>query len=761
MNVNRSIFVLIFSLCVSIGVTAQKVGVVLSGGGAKGVAHVGLLKALEENNIPIDYIAGTSIGAIIGGMYASGFSPDSIEKIVISEEFQSWALGTIDEEYNFYFKQLPGNASWVSVKFTVDSVWQPQLPTNLVSPVQMDFAGVQYLSSVNVASKENFDSLFIPFRCVAADIERKEAVIFRSGEIFPAIRASMTYPFVFKPTKVNGRLLFDGGIYNNFPVDVMQADFNPDFIIGSVVAENFDPPTEDDIRSQLENLLVTRTDYVINKEVGIIINPDIPQVGVTDFSRSQTILDSGYVATQRLIPQIKERVSREVSQQEREEKRRVFNEKKPPVIVDRIFFRGVNESQMDYINKLLYERKPTPIEDIKVEYFKLLAEEHIELLIPYIEYNHGTGYYDLYLDVTLDKDLIMQFGGNISSSPVNLTFVEAQYRHLGFKAYTALANAFVGRFYNSVHLMGRMGFPTRLPFFLEGSYTLNNFNFFQTNTLFFQDQTPSYLRINQNFLNLRAGMPARYTGKILLGATSGITRFDYYQTNQFARTDTTDQTDFSFFSPHFVFERNTLNRKQFPNEGTFLSVGVRYITGLERHIPGSTSPMELRSRNKHDWWQIRLDYQNFFARTNNFTFGLFSELMLSNKSLFSNYTSSMLTAPSFDHVPETRSIFLPNYRANNYAVLGLKSIYSLSRNTDLRVEAYGFQPFREILPGEDHIPYLGGALRNTYFLLSASFIVNTRLGPVSLTFNYFDRYEVPFSLSLNFGYLIFNQNPLY
>jgi NTE family protein len=757
----RNIFILFGCLFLAQSALSQRVGVVLSGGGAKGVAHVGLLKALEEHDIPIDYIAGTSMGAIIGGMYASGFSPDSIERIVTSPEFQTWALGTIDEEYNFYFKQLPANASWISLKFTVDSVWQHRLPTSLVSPVQMDFAGVQYLSAVNVASGGNFDSLFVPFRCVAADIERKEAVIFRQGNIYPAIRASMTYPFVFRPTRIDGRLLFDGGIYNNFPVDVMLEDFNPDYIIGSVVAQNFQPPTEDNIRSHIENLLVFQTEYDISVERGILIRPNIPQVSVTDFSRSRMILDSGYVATIRVIEQIKERVGKEVSQQERQTRRLAFQDRKPPVIVDRIYFRGVNEMQMNYINKLLYERKPTPIEQIKVEYFKLLAEEHIDLLVPSVIYNRNTGYYDLYLDVTLDKNLIMQFGGNISSSPVNLTFLEAQYRHLGFKAYTGVANVFVGRFYNSLYLMGRMGFPTKMPFFLEGSYTLNNFNFFQTNTLFFQDQTPAYLRINQNFLNVKAGFPASYTGKIIGGATTGLTRYHYYQTNQFARTDTTDRTNFSYFSPYLAYERNTLNRKQYANKGTFLSLGARFITGLEQHTPGSTSPQSQRSRQNHDWWQLWAKYRNYFTQVQNLHLGIYSELMISNKSLFSNFTSSLLTAPNFDHVPETRSIFLPKYRSNSFAVFGLQGIYSLSRNTDFRIEGYIFQPFREIKSGSDYIPYLGKAFEKRYYLLSASLVANTRLGPASLTFNHFDSYEVPFSISFNFGYLIFNEGPLH
>lgn len=757
----RYLFLFVFCLLQAGYSAGQRVGVVLSGGGAKGVAHVGMLKALEENNIPIDYIAGTSMGAIIGGMYASGFSPDSIEKIVTSREFQSWALGTIDEEYNFYFKRLPDNASWVSTRFTIDTTWHHRLPVSLVSPVQMDFAGVQYLSAVNVVSQGNFDSLFVPFRCVAADIERKEQVIFRQGDIFQALRASMSFPFVFRPTRVDGRLLFDGGIYNNFPVDVMINDFNPDFIIGSVVAQNFQPPTEDNIRSHIENLVVFHTEYTIAEDKGIIIRPDIPQVSVTDFSRSRLILDSGYVATLRVIDKIKSYVKREVPVEERQLKRQQFLDRKPEMIIDRIFFRGVNEAQMVYMNKLLYERTPTPIDVLKVEYFKLLAEEHIDQITPSVKFNRNTGYFDLYLDVTLDRSLVLQFGGNISSSPVNITLFEAQFRNLGFSAFTGLANLFVGRFYNSLHLLGRLGFPTKTPFFVEGSYTFNVFNYFQTNTLFFHDQTPAYLRINQNFLKVRVGLPARYTGKFLIGASTGQNRFEYYQTNQFSRTDTTDRTNFNFLSPFVWFERNTLNRKQYANQGTMLTVIGRFVTGLEQHRPGSTSPLDQNSRKVHNWWQLSATYLNYFRHEERFRLGFYSKLQLSTKKLFSNHTSSLLTAPTFDYVPESRAIFLPAYRANNFAVVGLQGIYSFSRVADLRVEGYIFQPFNEIRAGALGVPYLGRPFQKRFFLLSTALVANTRLGPASITFNIYDRYEVPLSLSINFGFLIFNEDPLW
>jgi NTE family protein len=758
--VSRKICVFIWVLSLGIAAHGQRVGVVLSGGGSKGIAHVGLLKALEDNDIPIDYIAGTSMGAIIGGLYASGYTPDSIQKLVTSRDFQNWALGVIEEEYNFYYKRLEENASWISLKFTVDSVWQHQLPTNLVSPVQMDFAGMLLMASANTACNNNFDSLFIPFRCVAADIQKKEAVVFRSGQLYPAIRASMTYPFIFRPIRIDDRLLFDGGIYNNFPVDVVKQDFSPDFIIGSAVAMNFPPPTEDNIRSHLENLVVFHTEYSIPEGSGIVVRPNLLQTSVTDFSRAREFVDSGYVATLRQMEAIKSAVSRRVSPEIRNNRRKEFVNNKPPLMVDRIFIRGLNEAQREYVSRMLLPQgKPRPIAEIRSEYFRLIAEEHIELITPSAEYNPNTGYFDLYLDVVPDKDLVVQFGGNVSSTPVNFAFLEAQYRHLGYKAHTALFNAYFGRFYSAARLMGRMDFPTNPPFFLEAAGTFNYFDYFKSTNTFFQDRTPAFLQQNQNFFEGRIGIPARYTGRLLAGFSSGRNRDDYYHTNTFSRTDTTDRTTFQFFSPYILLERNTLNRKQYPNQGTFLSVSLRYVTGLELHTPGSTFPGESRSRRQRDWWMLRSEYENYFTRAERWRLGLYGQVVLTSKPLFSNYTSTMLSAPVFDHVPETRTMFLPNYRANNFGVLGLKGIYSISRSLDFRLEGYVFQPYREIIAQDGFSASYGEPFATRYFMGSSSLVVNTPLGPISLTMNYFDRHEESFSFSFNLGYLIFNRRP--
>jgi NTE family protein len=739
----------------------QRVAVVLSGGGAKGVAHVGVLKALEEKGIPIDYIAGTSMGAIIGGMYASGFSPDSIEKIVTGPDFQNWALGIIEEEYAYYYKEPAPNASWVSLKFRVDSVWQPRLPTNLVSPVQMDFAGLQYLTSPNVASGGNFDSLFVPFRCVASDIYEKEAVVFRSGEIFPAIRASMTYPFIFRPIRVDGRLLFDGGIYNNFPVDVVESDFGPDLIIGSVVSANFPPPTEENIRSHIENMLVYKTDYSIDPEKGIVIRPTLPETGVTDFSHSSEFVDSGYVAAGRQMDSILQRVQRRVSLEEITEKRREFGQRKPPMVVERIFIRGLNEAQRVYVNRrLLTQGRPTAIEAIKPAYFKMLTEGHIESISPSALFNDQSGYYDLYLDIRLQKDLNLQFGGNLSSSPVNQTFVEARYNYLDYQAYTAAVGAYFGRFYSAVQLQGRIDFALPVELFLETTGSFNYFDYFKSSTTFFQDRDPAYIRLNQNYWDFHLGIPARYYGKLIAGFTAGRDRDDYYHANLFSRTDVPDQTRFHFITTYVQYECNTLNRKQFASSGSFFNLTGRYVSGTERHRPGTTSPNSNSTRRSHEWFQLRATYQNFFSARGDIRFGLFAEGNLSTQKLFTNFTSSLLSAPAFDWVPGTRTQFLPRYRAHSFAVVGLPVVYALSDNIELGIGPYLFQPYREVLQGENNQAVYGKILANRYLLLTSSLVANTPVGPLSVNFHFFDRNDNRFAFTIDFGYLIFNRDAL-
>ena len=153
----KNITSIIFILLIAIHAIGQRVGVVLSGGGAKGVTHIGVLKALEENNIPIDYIAGTSMGAIIGGLYACGYSPDEIEKMFTSAELQNWITGGASSKYNYFFKANNPNASWQIFKITFDSVLRIKLPPNIISPYELDFKFLEIFAEPGAAAHYNFD----------------------------------------------------------------------------------------------------------------------------------------------------------------------------------------------------------------------------------------------------------------------------------------------------------------------------------------------------------------------------------------------------------------------------------------------------------------------------------------------------------------------------------------------------------------------------------------------------------------------------
>ena len=209
----------------SVPLRAQSVGLVLSGGGARGLSHIGVIKALEDHGVPIDYICGTSIGSIVGGLYAIGMSPDEMVALMKTPQFQSWYTGAGEREFFTYLYSGYPTPSMVNLNIKWDEKELARgrkkvkisLPTSLVSPYPMDIAFVQMFANASAAAGNDFDRLMLPFFCVSADVLHKEPYVSDSGDLGSAIRASMTFPAYFKPVVIDSVLLFDGGFYNNFP----------------------------------------------------------------------------------------------------------------------------------------------------------------------------------------------------------------------------------------------------------------------------------------------------------------------------------------------------------------------------------------------------------------------------------------------------------------------------------------------------------------------------------------------------------------
>ena len=172
----KRILGILFTLLTLLGsLNAQSVGLVLSGGGAKGIAHIGIIQALEENNIPIDYVTGTSIGAIIGALYAMGYTPQEMLQLISSKEFQQCYANEIDEDNIYYIKKNDPTPELYSIKAQLgDSVTVVQaLPLSLIDPTHMNLLIMELCAQATAASGGNFDKLFVPFRCVASDVYNK------------------------------------------------------------------------------------------------------------------------------------------------------------------------------------------------------------------------------------------------------------------------------------------------------------------------------------------------------------------------------------------------------------------------------------------------------------------------------------------------------------------------------------------------------------------------------------------------------------
>ncbi|MGD9842806.1 MAG: patatin-like phospholipase family protein [Steroidobacteraceae bacterium] len=278
-----------------------RVGLVLSGGGARGVAHVGVLKVLEELRVPVDAIAGTSMGALVGGLYASGMTATEVENLVTSLDWQD-AFRDAPPRTTLGFRRKQDDRNFLarySLGVAKDGF---ELPLGLVQGQKQ----TQILrgATVSVGDLSNFDQLPTPFRAIATDLSSGQEVTMGSGDLVTAMRASMSAPGVFTPVERDGRLLIDGGLVNNLPVDVAR-QMNVDVLI--VVDVSFPLYTAEELTSPL---IVTNQAVAImvrNRTLeqratlqaqDILIEPQLGTMSAADFSRVSATLVAGAQAAQ-------------------------------------------------------------------------------------------------------------------------------------------------------------------------------------------------------------------------------------------------------------------------------------------------------------------------------------------------------------------------------------------------------------------------------------------------------------------------------
>ena len=277
-----------------------KVGLVLGGGGARGAAHIGVLKELERMRVPVDAIAGTSMGAIVGGLYATGMNATELEELVDSLD---WAAALTDkpnrDDMSFRRKQDDAQVP-IDLELGIrdNSI---VMPKGVIQGQELDL--LLRRLTLDVSHIDDFDNLPIPFRAIASDIEYGEAIVMQRGDLAQAIRASMSVPAVFAPVRIDGRLLVDGGLVRNLPIDVMQA-MDVDVIIAVDVEFPLYGPEELDsavaITEQMVTILMRKeTERQIERMNArdILIQPDLGTYASSNFDEILDTIVPGQDAT--------------------------------------------------------------------------------------------------------------------------------------------------------------------------------------------------------------------------------------------------------------------------------------------------------------------------------------------------------------------------------------------------------------------------------------------------------------------------------
>jgi NTE family protein len=769
----KSVVLVIFFLVAISSLSAQKVGLVLSGGGAKGATHIGVIKALEEHHIPIDYITGTSIGAVIGSLYAMGYTPDEMLKLLLSDEFGYWQTGRIEDEYIYYFKKPDPTPEIAHFSVEISDSLQIKtniIPQSLVNPIQMNQAFMGLYAQAIAKAGWNFDNLFVPFRCVGSDIYHKKPIIFKNGDLGDAVRISMSLPFVFKPIRKDSVPLFDGGIYDNFPVSSMKEAFHPDFIFGCAVAGTQAKPS-DNVYNQLEAMIMQKTEYDIPEEDGMMLKFSFPHVSLLDFQQAKELMDIGYHRTIQLIDSIKGRVVREVTTEELAKRREAYKENLPPLIFRNIYITGVSESQKAYIEAQLHRdiNDEFSMEEFKRAYFKMVTHSKIKEIIPHAVYNRKEKNFDLYLDVTMTNELTIGFGGNVSSHQANQLFLGLGYQNISRFASDWNANFQVGNSFDGILLSNRSYLQTKIPVYINIMGVFSHKKYSESQSLFYEDVVPSIIKQKELFLNLKLGFPFLNRAKAETGFSYGQLNDYYFRTSNISFPNATfEHSQYNVFSGSLHIERNSLNYKQYATNGKKQYLTALYATALERYTPSSTSKGLSSEKTRYSWLQVKGHWLFYHVINQKSSVGFLSEIVLSSKNLMNNYTASVLQAPAFTPTPHSEIVFNEAFRANQYMATGVSPVLKISKLMHLRADLFCFIPFYEIKKDARFsetnkyidTPYYGKFLNSFKYMGEATLVFQLPFASIGLYVNGYSYPKQNFNIGLNIGYLIFNRRML-
>ena len=704
---NRILVILATLLATAVMQAADKVGLVLSGGGAKGVAHVGVIKALEDNDIPIDYVAGTSMGSIVGSLYSCGWTPDSMLNMMTSPDFLMWSMGVVPRERLSLVSMPEPTPEWGKISFGGDgsgNIASQVLPKSLISPTPMNMEFLKLYTPYTKACGGDFDNLFVPFRCVFSDVYKKHKVVCRKGSLGESVRGSMSFPLVYRSIVVDSILAFDGGIYDNFPVDVMREDFNPDFIIGVSVSKPDGKPKVDNMYSELEDLIIQNNDYSLDPEIGIKIQVPVTQFNVLSFNDAQEIYNIGYQTGLQWVDAIKSRLKARRPLAEVNERRAEFAAKVPEVAFKSVSTPGLTGRESEYLKSIFTSRErhtgQISMEDVEDAYYSVVSQGDVEELLP--EMNGD----DLVLKATLKQPWRASAGGWLSTGVGSFIYAGVGYHSLKKNSLDALLSVWGGQSYMAVRLKGRIRLNSYNPsyIFLEG--TSSKKKYYNTLPFFFSNHNIESFNSNMNFV--KAGYEVGQGQSALLRASVAYGQQYKVNTGKVAL--------------EYLFD--TLGERTFPVSGRKTHIS---LSGMKMTDTGS----QTETSAAQEVWRAKLDmlWNNYYSVSRNFNIGALAQGGISIGKRFSDRKADLMTSHEFMPLESMDYCYVPGLRSDDFMAFGAIPVWNIFQRIQLRGEAFAYTKFRESAAWK-------APFSKTEFLGRLSFVTSLPFASVSMSVSY-------------------------
>ena len=552
-------------------VKRPKIGLVLSGGGAKGFAHIGVLKVLEEAGIKIDYIGGTSMGAVIGGLYASGYNASQIDSIFKKTNFDELINDYIPRSSKNFYGKKNDELYAIVLPFSNFRVGIPEA-------LSKGMYNYNLLSSLtrNVRHIRDFNKLPTPFLCIGTNIETGEEVLLNKGNLVQAMMASSAFPSLFTPVEIDGNLLVDGGVVNNYPIKEVR-NLGADIIIGVDVQDDLlkrkSLKNATRILVQITNLQSIDKMKSKIKDTDVYVKPDIRDFGVISFDKGEEIIRKGEEATFAVYEKIKSLVNED----------NFYKKPKLKVSSDTIQIKKINNEKLDnftkeYINGKLRFKPGSTItyNDLKTGINNLNATQ-----------NFSTISYCLQPDGKQDDlDLVLK------ENPTQ-TYLKLGLHYDGLYKSAILLNlthkkTFLKNDITSLDIILGDNFRYDLNYYVENGFNisfgfrsrLNQFNRNVTSNLGnLTTPNPDVNLINVDFLDVsnQAYFQTIFVQKFLMG---GGLEYKYLKINSPTLSNTDNIIDkSSYFSAFGYLKYDSFDNKSFPHSGLYFSTDVQTYLG--------------------------------------------------------------------------------------------------------------------------------------------------------------------------------------